>query len=256
MSDGYSRVYRIGLLDDLHNYFPELLYNIESFNTVQDVLTYVRDRTAQRFNIFDNAAQRYSADRLNSSLRAATRQEPSAPLRAPSVVNLYRPRNDLSLLLSSLDLLSMERAAPRPPARIAATQNILNSLYEDVVVHASQPVIDRASNLRTLTADLEGNCSICQDQMKTGDSLRKLTGCNHEFHKACIDPWLLTRSVLCPSCRHDIRLEGMPAPSASPLPSASPAPIRSSINVENELQDDELIPAEEFISLLFPRRRF
>ena len=54
MDDRYQRVYDVGLLDDLHNYFPSLLYRPELFHNVQDVLTYVQRRTAARFNLFSH----------------------------------------------------------------------------------------------------------------------------------------------------------------------------------------------------------
>ena len=37
----YDPYYGIGLLDDMHNYFPDLLYNPLRFNNVQDVLNYI-----------------------------------------------------------------------------------------------------------------------------------------------------------------------------------------------------------------------
>jgi hypothetical protein len=79
--------------------------------------------------------------------------------------------------------------------------------YEDVIVHASRETIDQTTTQTILTEDAEGNCSICQDQLKKDESVRTLSGCGHMFHVQCIDPWLLTRSVLCPTCRHDIRGE-------------------------------------------------
>ena len=55
----YERVYEVGLLDDLHNYFPALLYRPNNFQTVADVLGYVRDRTTQRFNLFDYGRRQF-----------------------------------------------------------------------------------------------------------------------------------------------------------------------------------------------------
>ncbi|ORX82863.1 hypothetical protein BCR32DRAFT_278507 [Anaeromyces robustus] len=46
-------------------------------------------------------------------------------------------------------------------------------------------------------------CAICIDQYQLNDELRKLP-CGHEFHKDCIDSWMLTSSVLCPICKMDI----------------------------------------------------
>ena len=53
----YETYYGIGLLDDMHNYFPDLLYNIGRFRDVQDVLTYIRSTTQYRFDRFTTAEQ-------------------------------------------------------------------------------------------------------------------------------------------------------------------------------------------------------
>ncbi len=52
--------YDIQLLNDLHNYFPDLLYNIDRFLSVRDVLIYIRAQARQRYNIFDEAQDEYN----------------------------------------------------------------------------------------------------------------------------------------------------------------------------------------------------
>ncbi|EHL02372.1 putative E3 ubiquitin-protein ligase SDIR1 [Glarea lozoyensis 74030] len=47
-------------------------------------------------------------------------------------------------------------------------------------------------------------CSICTEDFTTGEDVRVLP-CNHKYHPACIDPWLLNVSGTCPLCRHDLR---------------------------------------------------
>jgi RING-like zinc finger len=49
------------------------------------------------------------------------------------------------------------------------------------------------------TAPREGElgCSICTEDFKTGEDVRVLP-CNHKYHPACIDPWLLNVSGTCP----------------------------------------------------------
>ncbi|KAK3709854.1 hypothetical protein LTR37_010684 [Vermiconidia calcicola] len=52
-------------------------------------------------------------------------------------------------------------------------------------------------------ADSQG-CSICTEDFVTGEDQRVLP-CDHRFHPACVDPWLLNVSGTCPLCRIDLR---------------------------------------------------
>ncbi|KAM6950972.1 RING finger protein 148-like [Lycodopsis pacificus] len=45
-------------------------------------------------------------------------------------------------------------------------------------------------------------CAVCIDSYKAGEVVTVLT-CDHIFHKACIEPWLLQRRT-CPMCKCDI----------------------------------------------------
>ncbi|XP_012070821.1 NEP1-interacting protein 1 isoform X2 [Jatropha curcas] len=46
-------------------------------------------------------------------------------------------------------------------------------------------------------------CSICLQDFKDGDSMRKLPFCGHFFHLDCLDKWLI-RNGSCPMCRNYI----------------------------------------------------
>jgi hypothetical protein len=59
---GYERVYEVGLLDDLHNFFPALLYQPTRFDSVRDVLEYVIQQTQDHFNLFNRGFRNYRAD--------------------------------------------------------------------------------------------------------------------------------------------------------------------------------------------------
>jgi hypothetical protein len=53
----------------------------------------------------------------------------------------------------------------------------------------------------------EGNlyvCSICIEEVQPGDKIRTID-CGHNFHMACIDPWLL-RQGECPNCKRNLRI--------------------------------------------------
>eukprot|EP01083_Nonionella_stella_P003278 9348_1 len=47
------------------------------------------------------------------------------------------------------------------------------------------------------------SCVICIDTFTAGDSVRTLP-CDHIFHQACIDKWLLWRKKECPLCWQDV----------------------------------------------------
>ena len=195
MSTNYERIYEVGLLDDLHNYFPALLYQQSNFRTVQDVLGYIRERTTHRFNLFDYGRRQYEATpRVNTTSQ---------------VDEVHLDFNTASILPFLQSLRQRD-------------------LYEDVIVHASQTIVNEASTEIVLEQDLEPICTICQDRMRQGEVARKLNVCQHTFHKSCIDIWLLTRSIHCPTCRHDIREPTLSHPSShvrdSPRMMGLPAP--------------------------------
>jgi len=189
----YQRIYDVNLLDDLHNYFPALLYQHTSFRTVQDVLGYIRERTIQRFNLFDYGRQQYDRSQP-STLFPQTQSFPQAQSTTldPLLVLFESLRNGPGPSLGpSLGPLMTPAQTP--------------SIYEDIIIHASTTMVNEASTEQTLDQDLETICTVCQDRMRQGEIVRKLNVCQHTFHKSCIDTWLLRRSVRCPTCRHDIR---------------------------------------------------
>ena len=221
MAGRYERVYDVGLLDDLHNYFPGLLYEPDRFRTVSDVLGYVRQNASRRFNLFDYGARQYQQNRSQSTRinnpprNTFTRQTPIVPTWTPPVQPAqyeFDLTSEVDLAILSPLLRSLDRlvglappAIPHQPILRATGGNRFAGIFQDVVIHASQELIDSGSSMRTLLMDLEETCSICQDRMRQGENIRRLNACQHEFHGACVDNWFLQRSVLCPVCRHDIR---------------------------------------------------
>lgn len=51
---------------------------------------------------------------------------------------------------------------------------------------------------------MEEECPICLYEMKPGDMVRQLGSCGHNFHRSCIDLWLL-RHAECPLCKRQVR---------------------------------------------------
>ena len=273
MADRYERVYDVGLLDDLHNYFPGLLYEPDRFRTVSDVLGYVRQNASRRFNLFDYGARQYQNTRAGQiPQNTFTRQTPVVNRWTPPVSSVPPSQYEFDLtsevdlailapLLRSLDSLSGLATPPqitRQRLQRAQGANRFASIFQDIIVHASQDLIDGASSMRTLLMDLEESCSICQDRMRQGENIRRLNACQHEFHGACVDNWFLQRSVVCPVCRHDIRdptpVIRSPALTASAnTPAVPAAPLEEETEEETEPTGSRLRTRTD-INSMFNRR--
>ena len=238
----YVRVYEIPLLDDIHNYFPDILYNSSRFVGVQDLLHYVQEQTRARFNLFDYGQRQY----------ARTAQPPvsTTPVRPPAT----RTADEVHVEFTTPDRLVTSILGSIRPPRIVRQR----PLFEDVIVHASEDAIERASTHTTLEQDLDVTCTICQETMRQGELVRTLTVCTHQFHKSCIDNWLLRESVVCPTCRHDVREParrlGQPSPllTAAPLLQAAPLPHQAVGGLASSRRarepDRDITPAESMIS--------
>ena len=212
-SQSYQTVYGSALLDDIHNYFPQLIYRSERFQTLPQVFGYVHRQIDAHFNLGARGLRLY---------QEMEPQHPTyfvpTPMVVPPVIPNQTVRVDLDVepLTSLAELTALLPLIQRFIGPAPATQ--MRPRQEDVIVHASNEVIQRASTERTLDEDSEEFCSICQDEMHAGEMLRRLTVCQHEFHRSCIDNWLLNRSVRCPTCRFDVRETGRASSTArSPL---------------------------------------
>jgi len=207
MSEDYQTIYGVGILDDIHNYFPRLLYNPEEFRTVNDVMVYVQNNIQRRFNLFSYGRRQYM-----SSLSPETARVPREPENTIRYNMSEIGQTSISTLLPLLQRLATPRVVRVP----------IHTQFQDVIVHASQEVINSASTEQILGQDTEDSCNICQDNMSRGDSIRTLV-CQHSYHRACIDNWLLNQSVLCPTCRHDIREPYVRPPSRRTTPALGPS---------------------------------
>jgi hypothetical protein len=216
MVDDYVSVYNVGLLDDIHNYFPALLYDTGRFQNVANVFSYVRNQLDTRFNLFRHGATLY-----NASQRAQPSQQPQTTHTIPLTPTPRATRNANDIAAANL-LLGFLRMSTEDdlsnyiqlPARTANA----NAWTDPVIVRPTAQAI-AAGTEPVLGSSLAENtgCAICQDTIIPTDPARRLLACGHVYHRGCIDEWF-RRSVYCPSCRHDIRL---PLPSATASVSAA-----------------------------------
>ena len=205
----YVYYYGIGLLDDLHNYFPAVLYDSGRFLTVQDLLGYIQLQTQQRFNLFTNATRNFLRSQpilpRTSPMPRTTGALPihvmaSTPGTLTETFEFTFPQgtttsdigNDRDFLQALLGLMSMNQGQGQ-------------GQMEPVAVRPTNTQISNATTQRIAhIGDESDTCSICQDSYTLGQTMRTITRCSHTFHKDCVDMWFHS-NVRCPVCRYDIR---------------------------------------------------
>ena len=214
----YETIYGVSLLDDLHNYFPALLYDQGRFQTVNQIFHYIRTQMSERFNLFALGAQRY-----------ASTQQPQVPQNNPIVMEetIHVDTNVAASAAATTLLLSLLGGATQPHRPITpfglgtgfantftytprtqgggeVNMNTWTNFLNPVVFRPSAADISRNTELVTGTQQADTSCAICQDMIRADDTARRLRPCRHVYHQTCIDQWF-ERSVFCPTCRHDIR---------------------------------------------------
>ena len=177
--DRYQRIYNYGLLDDLHNFFPDLLY---SNRELSPEFQYIQDRTRRLFP--NNYARAHLEYRVGTSMF-----------------------NDLLLMIQPISIPNRWRNLLAYVQDIDDAEVIEDSQMTPVVVRPTQEQIDIASSITPHT-EVEAShiCTICQDHGSAEETpeWREIESCGHLYHKKCIDRWFET-SVQCPVCRADIR---------------------------------------------------
>lgn len=185
----YDTIYGVGFLDDLHNYFPAILYEPGRFQSVPQLLQYIRHQTAQRFNLFTYGSMLYE--------EGQNQHQPPITARSHIHQQGHLHRFDPEELSISNMLFNMLGSSINP-ATLAQTRRFM----QPVVVSPSQQALQTNTEIIT---DISGSiCTICQDSILMGENCRRLIPCRHVYHRTCIDTWFQT-NVHCPTCRHDIR---------------------------------------------------
>jgi hypothetical protein len=238
----YQVVYGVGILDDIHNYFPALLYEQGRFQNITNVFSYVRHQLNTRFNLFS-----YGASLARASASASASAIPTTP--AGQIPRSFATAGQIPTSFATSGQMPTSLFTPMRRATVeeeeimssiagaSALLNMLNLGLGEPIAGPGQgtigsvtpraggggggvwaafrsPVIvaPSAAVLSANTTIINGGeipqpdttCTICQDIIVNTDVCRRLTACGHIYHKVCIDQWF-NRSVFCPSCRHDVR---------------------------------------------------
>jgi hypothetical protein len=242
--------YNSALIDEIHNHFPAILYDSGRFATIYDLLQYVRQQMAARYDTYTS--------RRNAYMRSNPRQQQQRPQRQQRHERQRHERQRHEPPMSSWRT-TMQGTIPQPilPTPVMTPQQntwdtsaqnylmdpvtqllfrtILTPVGTNVTTPATMPFwdsvpvaptsqqIEAASQAYAAPNNLDTPCAICQDTIRESDMIRRLSYCNHFFHRTCVDTWF-QRNVHCPVCRHDIRQRqrqqqqspGMPVPYVAP----------------------------------------
>lgn len=115
------------------------------------------------------------------------------------VIGLYL-RNEFLLLVTRLwcslrNRPVPERATRQPRASLSLTNLGLTSTFSYKGNGSTAKRNETVGKCFVMNGSTE--CVICAETFTLGTAIRELQ-CGHQFHKACVDPWLLGHSSTCP----------------------------------------------------------
>lgn len=187
-----SQLYSIQLLNDLHAYFPDILYRPERFRNIQDLLQYI-NQVAQ-VNPYDRGLTMY-----NRHVTTPNQWEMNDEIDYDSLHNILS--NRMVYIPTATNVTNNTSAFSRILRSMLGNSDIPD--LENVVVRPTTEHITNATTVYRVNTLQDDICTICQDNIQL-DEVRCIRKCHHYFHRTCIDTWL-QESVYCPTCRHDIR---------------------------------------------------
>jgi len=232
-----TSIFRVGILDDLHNYFPDILYNSGRFTSVQDLLQYIQHQARTQLNPFDRGQREYNNNNnrpvnqtinpvntyvqipivdtsgnvapITSNISSNITSNPQTPpprIRPTTRTTVYPPLRRSTPITSAYFYENYDDTIIGVNTlsnlfNLALNPSIANMI--DVPVIPTNQQIDRATTVLTTAPTQQEPCAICQEAMDTS-GLRRINQCNHTFHQSCIDTWFQS-GVTCPICRIDIR---------------------------------------------------
>ncbi|KAG0043622.1 hypothetical protein BGZ83_011200 [Gryganskiella cystojenkinii] len=179
----------------------------ELFHTTTSVATTPRSAITERGTLNHTAG--LDMDRITAAIMSATRR------------GSYR-RTSISQQGNTNDSDSNLLAAPASAATPAVLSTTTSSVSTSVSLSPSYPprvdlkpkscceageeeghCCSEKEKLPFANANAQTMCAICLAEYEIGDQVRTLP-CYHQYHRACIDPWLLQIASLCPICKRDL----------------------------------------------------
>ena len=225
---GYQTLYGFSMLDELHNFFPEVLYDDQTFP--QEPWLWMRHRIRTLFpHVFvrqQNLYSIYHATERRTTYNAWRNTLPRPVPREVNVVPIVQTPIDIPVTPARAPRSVIAPIGPGRRRTRPATDDIgtlgLSAIFLDGLLNNNNtnalfnwipqdvPVVPTTQQIETGTVVVpyedvpdDVTCAVCQEHGLENDVWRRLH-CNHHFHSRCILPWF-ERNVHCPVCRADIR---------------------------------------------------
>jgi hypothetical protein len=195
------------LLNEIHRFFPALIYDYRQFRHVYDVFEYVDYQMDYHFNTYSRNRREYLRQPQHVYRRPNTTPRQSRPIN-PHPIPPRRSQTvwgGAPVVQQSTYPLATNDFITTLLASYMMNPITIPGFADPVVVRPTEAQIDAATVLNTVTIQLETPCAVCQDTMNVQQMTRTINTCRHTFHTTCIDTWF-QRNVHCPICRHDIRI--------------------------------------------------
>ncbi|ODQ61523.1 hypothetical protein WICANDRAFT_24344, partial [Wickerhamomyces anomalus NRRL Y-366-8] len=99
------------------------------------------------------------------------------------------------------DLLNLQELIGQVKPQVTTKEELFkhdDQLFKVLLDNATQPV---STDDKLLKISQLERCQICLSEYDDGEVVRKLSSCNHFYHKDCVDNWLLNGKNNCPLCR-------------------------------------------------------
>lgn len=207
------------LLNELHTYFPALLYEPGRFVSTTSVMNYIQQQMRARFDLYSNLQSQYRAQHPRAAappiphrVRPYMARPVVPPSPVPSGPNVTTAAPPLEMRVTTqFDPAQLPALLSQAMSLDPVTQLLLSvagtpplNFYDPVPVAPTAAQLEANTTVAVAAAALETPCAICQDTISAGDTSRQLHNCRHVFHRSCIDTWF-QRNCLCPVCRSDIR---------------------------------------------------
>lgn len=157
----YETLYGVGLLDDLHNFFPALLYDSSEFRSVQDVLRYIQQQSRARFDLFSYGLREYQATH--------------SPRREASVLSARRSLDQLSVLQNIGQLSASNLRPPTQIVRVNIDESQSHSDDADTEEEEEESTVQpqgATSPTNTLTATENGIASLLLELLNASSTTR------------------------------------------------------------------------------------